>query len=292
MIKSMTGFGRYESDTSERKIIIEMKSVNHRYLELQIRMPKKLNFFEAGIRNSLKQYISRGKVDIFVTYEDYTEGKAYVKYNEELAHEYYNKIMLMSQTFGLSDEIKAFDLAKLPDVMVLEEQSMNEEQLFELIDTAVKHAARSLVEARISEGESLRIDILSKLNYMKNLVDEIEERSPEINREYINMITNKVKELLIDSRIDENRILTEAALFADKVCTDEETVRLKSHILGMKDALDEGVNVGRKLDFIAQEMNREANTILSKTNDLSITGKAINLKTEIEKIREQIQNIE
>lgn len=292
MIKSMTGFGRYENDTKERKIIIEMKAVNHRYLELSIRMPKKLNFFEAGIRNTLKQYVSRGKVDMFITYEDYTEGKTCVKYNEEIAGEYYNYIVKMSEAFHMPNDIKLSELARFPDVFSLEEQSIDEELLWEMIDYTVKEAAKRFVDTRIAEGERLKKDIIMKLEYMLSVVDYIEERSPEIIAEYRKKIINKVKELLSDSQIDESRILTEVTLFADRVCVDEEIVRLKAHIAGMIKTLEDGINIGRKLDFIAQEMNREANTILSKSSDLNISEKAIDLKTEIEKVREQIQNIE
>lgn len=292
MIKSMTGFGRFEVDTKERKVIVEMKAVNHRYLELSVKIPKKLGFFEAGIRSTLKKYISRGKVDVFISYEDYTESNTCVKYNEGIAKEYYNNLVRMSEIFGLENNITVSVLANLPDVFTLEEQSMDESLLFIMIEQAVKEAAERFVESRIAEGRHLKEDILAKLRFMLLSVDYIEERSPEIVSEYRQKITNKVNELLGDNKIDESVLVTEIAVFADKICVDEEIVRLRAHIENMSEVLTEGVNIGRKLDFIAQEMNREANTILSKANDLTVSNRAIDLKTEIEKIREQIQNIE
>lgn len=292
MLKSMTGFGRFEIDNSERKLIIEMKSVNHRYLELSIKMPKKLSFFESGIRGVLKQYISRGKVDVFITYEDYSEGKACVKYNEEIAREYYNGLMKMSEDFKIVSDVKVSLLSRFPDVFTLEEQTIDESQLWELLEHGVKVAAEKFVETRIAEGEHLKNDIIMKLNAMNELVEFIQVREPQILQEYRKKLTDKVKELLGDVKLDDSILATEITVFADKICVDEETVRLKAHIISMKETLNEGANIGRKLDFIAQEMNREANTILSKANDLIVSNKAIDLKTEIEKIREQIQNIE
>ena len=292
MLKSMTGFGRYELDSSERKLIVELKSVNHRYLELSIRMPKKLNFFECAIRNVVKQYISRGKVDMYITYEDYSEGKACVKYNEEIAREYYNGIMKMSEDFDITNDVKASVLSRFPDVFTLEEQTIDEEQLWEILKIAVEAATSRFVQTRIDEGEHLKNDLLSKLDGMLELVAYIEEREPQIVADYRKKLTDKVKELLGDVKLDDGVLATEITIFADRICVDEETVRLKAHINSMKETLKEGDNIGRKLDFIAQEMNREANTILSKANDLIVSNKAIDLKTEIEKIREQIQNIE
>ncbi len=292
MLKSMTGFGRYEIANEERKISVEMKAVNHRYCELSVKLPKKLNFFEAGIRNLLKQYISRGKVDVFITYEDYTEGKACVKYNPELAGEYLDKLKQMEQEFGLANDITVSKLARLPEVFALEEQSVDENELWRLLEEAVQKAAQQLVATRAAEGEHLRQDLSAKLDGMLSTVDFIEERSPQIVAEYRRKLTEKVNELLGETKLDEGVLATEITVFADRICVDEETVRLRAHIDNMKETLGVGANIGRKLDFIAQEMNREANTILSKSSDLAVTNRAIDLKTEIEKIREQIQNIE
>ena len=292
MIKSMTGFGRCEIVTTEYKITVEMKAVNHRYLDLSIRMPKKFNYFEAAIRNLLKTYIQRGKVDLFITYEDYTEEKMALKYNRSLASEYMEYFAKMAEQFHIENDITVSDLARYPDVLVMEQVPEDEEHMWAILKGAVEEAASRFVETRVTEGENLKADLLGKLDYMDRLVAEIEERSPKIVAEYRAKLEDKVKELLQGSAIDEARIATEVTIFADKICTDEETVRLKSHIEATRAELLSGGSVGRKLDFIAQEMNREANTILSKANDLEVSDRAIALKTEIEKVREQIQNIE
>lgn len=292
MIKSMTGFGRCEISEAERKFTVELKGVNHRYLDVNIRMPKKLNFFESSIRNLLKQYAQRGKVDIFITYEDFSEGQVLLKYNEALAGEYLKYFKQMEEAFSLDNDIKVSTLSRYPEVLTMEEQSMDEEELWNGLKKALEGAFTQFVETRITEGENLKKDLLGKLDEMLVLVDKVEERSPQIVAEYREKLETKVKELLADSQIEEGRIAAEVVLFADKICTDEETVRLRSHIQHMKSTLEEKEGVGRKLDFIAQEMNREANTILSKANDLEVSNYAIDLKTGIEKVREQIQNIE
>jgi uncharacterized protein (TIGR00255 family) len=292
MIRSMTGFGRCEIANENRKIVVEMKSVNHRYCDISIKMPKKLCFFEAGIRNLLKQYIGRGKVDVYITYEDYTENTVVLKYNSDLAKEYYAYLDKMSRQFAIENDIRVSTLSRLPEVFSLEEQTIDEKEIWDLIEEAVSHAAHQFVESRVTEGKNLREDIVNKLNGMMVIVECIEARSPEVLKEYTDKLTVKVTELLGDTKLDESVLATQVIIYADKICVDEETVRLKSHILNMKDTLDGSDSIGRKLDFIAQEMNREANTILSKVNDLELSNKAIDLKTEIEKVREQIQNIE
>ena len=292
MIKSMTGFGRSESVTKERKIVIEMKSVNHRYCDLNIKMPKKFNAFEADMRNHLKQYIGRGKVDIFVTYEDYTKNNVFVKYNAEIAKEYVDHLKQMGEDFSVSSDINAATLSRYPEVLTLEEKSEVDEELWNEFVKVLDEAATQFVESRIREGDALKRDLTAKLNDMLQMVDYIENTSPSLVESYRTRLENKVKELLEGTTIDESRIATEVVIYADKICVDEETVRLKSHINNTLSILEQGDNVGRKLDFIAQEMNREANTILSKADSLDISNKAIDLKTEIEKVREQIQNIE
>lgn len=293
MIKSMTGFGRSEISSDERKITVEMKAVNHRYCDISIKLPKKLSFFEAGIRNLLKKYIGRGKVDVYITYEDFTENNVCVKYNGDLAREYYNNLKKISQEFDIENDIRTSVLSRYPEVLTLEEQTIDEEKLWELVEEAVNNAAKAFVKSKITEGENLKADLIMKLNGMLKLVEFIDERYPEVVSEYRNKLLSKVTELLQDTKVDESILLTEVTVYADKICVDEETVRLKSHIDNMINTLnDDNDNVGRKLDFIAQEMNREANTILSKVSDIEITNKAIDLKTEIEKVREQIQNIE
>lgn len=292
MIKSMTGFGRCEVAEGSRKFTVEMKSVNHRYLDVNMKMPKKLNFFESAIRSELKNYISRGKVDLFITYEDFSENNSIVRYNKELAEEYLTYLRQMAEDFGLDDDIRVSTLSKYPEVFTMEEQNVDEEELWKELQKAIRGAAEMFVQTRIVEGEHLRDDLIEKLDGMLKLVDFISERSPQIITEYKNKLEEKVRELLADTAVDEGRLLTEVTIFADKVCVDEEIVRLRSHIETTRKTLLEGGSIGRKLDFIAQEMNREANTILSKANDLEISNCAIELKTEIEKVREQIQNIE
>ena len=292
MIKSMTGFGRCEVQEAERKITVEMKSVNHRYLDVNIKMPKKLNFFEAAIRSELKNYIQRGKVDLFITYEDFTETNVCVKYNKELAAEYMTYLNQMAEDFSLDNDVRVSTLSRYPEILTMEEQTIDEEKLWQLLDKAIKGASEGFVETRIKEGEHLRDDLLLKLDGMLAHVNFITERSPQILAEYKQKLEDKVKELLEDTKVDENRLLMEVTIFADRVCVDEELVRLRSHIETTRETLLQGGSIGRKLDFIAQEMNREANTILSKSNDLEISNRAIELKTEIEKVREQIQNIE
>lgn len=292
MIKSMTGFGRCEIAEESRKITVEMKSVNHRYLDVNIKMPKKLSFFESSIRNELKKYVQRGKIDIFITYEDYSENNVCIKYNKDIAEEYLGYLRQMSEQFGLDDDIRVSTLSRYPEVFSMEEQMVDEEELWKLLVKTIDGAAEEFVETRIKEGQNLADDLIGKLDGMLEHVAFIEERSPQIIEEYRQKLAERVQDLLGDATVDETRLLTEVTIFADKVCVDEEIVRLRSHIEATKQALLEGGGIGRKLDFIAQEMNREANTILSKTNDLAISNRGIELKTEIEKVREQIQNIE
>ena len=292
MIKSMTGFGRCEVQKDSRKFTVELKSVNHRYLDVNIRMPKKLNFFETAIRNLLKSYANRGKVDIFITYEDLSQAQVAVKYNAVLAGEYLKYLKQMEEEFGLENDIRVSTLSRYPEVFTMEEQSEDEEELWNGLKETLEGAFGQFVRTRQTEGENLKRDILAKLDRLSKLTAYIAERSPQMVSEDLAKLAEKMKELLADTQIEESRIAAEVILFADKICTDEEVVRLKSHISHMRNTLDEKDEIGRKLDFIAQEMNREANTILSKANDIEVSDYAISLKTEIEKIREQIQNIE
>ncbi|MBS6396053.1 MAG: YicC family protein [Clostridiales bacterium] len=292
MIKSMTGFGRCEVSEGSRKITVEMKSVNHRYLDVNVKMPKKLNFFDSAIRSVLKEYIQRGKVDIFVTYEDMSEGNAALTYHPQIAAQYMEYFRQMEEQFHLKNDMQVSVLARCPEVLVMQEQQEDEEEIWHLLESALRGACSNFVETRIREGEALKDDLIAKLDEMLKVVAYIEERSPQIVAEYRQKLEAKVRELFADAQIDESRIATEVTIFADKICVDEEIVRLKSHVEATRAALTAGGSVGRKLDFIAQEMNREANTTLSKANDLEISSRAIDLKTEIEKVREQIQNIE
>lgn len=292
MIKSMTGFGRGEQVNDDRKIVVEIKAVNHRFCDMNIKLPKKLNYFESDIRTCLKEYIQRGKVDVFITYEDYTKSNVCVKYNKEIAEEYITYLNSMADDFGLQSDVKPAVIGRFPEVFTLEEQSVDENEIWSHLEVVVREAAEKFVESRIREGENLKKDLLAKLSAMSDIVAYIEEKSPQIIEDYKARLIEKVDELAINTQIDEQRIAAEVTMFADKVCVDEEVVRLRSHIDSTMKILTEGGAIGRKLDFIVQEMNREANTILSKANSLIISDKGIDLKTEIEKVREQIQNIE
>lgn len=292
MIYSMTGFGRAEASEGKRKFTVELKSVNHRYLDLNIKMPKQLNALESEIRSLLKEQIGRGKVDVYITCEKEHEDAVSLKYNASLAASYLKYLRAMAEEFELEDDIRVSTLSRYPDVFVMEEPPADEEELWNGLREALTGACRQFVAARAAEGENLKADLLDKLEELLSDVQFIEKRSPEIMAEYRQRLEDKVKELLGDRQLDDARIATEVTIYADKICVDEETVRLKSHIFSMKDALTKGGAIGRKLDFIAQEMNREANTILSKANNIEISDVGINLKTGIEKIREQIQNIE
>lgn len=292
VINSMTGFGRYEISDENKKIIVEIKSVNHRYCEMTIKTPKKLNSFEASIRNILKGFINRGKVDVFIFYENMSLPTKTVKYNAALAGEYVNIINQIGEEFELDRTLKAGTIARFPEVITTEDNEESIDDVWDELKECIEKAAMSFSESRKVEGANLYKDITDKLYHLKEIVEQIEERSPGIVEEYRNRLYKKVNELLADNQIDEAILATEITIFADKICVDEETVRLKSHINTMLDTLNLNEGIGRKLDFIAQEMNREANTILSKANDITVSNLAIELKTDIEKVREQIQNIE
>ena len=292
MVKSMTGFGRYEVNDDKCKCSVEIKSVNHRYLDMSVKMPKRLNFFETSVRNLLKDTIKRGKVDVFITFEELEEQSVTIRYNKAVAAKYMEYLNQISEDFGLENDTRVSTLSRYPEVFDMDESQVDEEAIWKVLEVTVKGAAENFSESRVKEGENLKNDLIGKLDEMLVKVDFITERSPKIIEEYRERLNSKIAELLGDTQIDENRVLTEVAIFADKSCVDEELVRLRSHIKATKDALTAGGEVGRKLDFIAQEMNREANTTLSKTTDLEIANAAIDLKTSIEKVREQIQNLE
>ncbi|MEE1114533.1 MAG: YicC/YloC family endoribonuclease [Eubacterium sp.] len=292
MIYSMTGFGRAEEQNDRYKITVELKSVNHRYLEFNIKAPKKFSLFESSIRNLLKEYAVRGKIDVFISYEDFTAGSVTLNYNRDVAAQYVNYASRMAEEFGLSNDLTVSRLMGCADVLTMEEVAVDEEELWKELEAVLRKAAESFRATRNAEGENIRNDLYAKLDHMNADVEKIIEREPGIIEEYKTRLREKTKELLEDAQIDEGRIAAEVVIFADKICTDEETVRLQSHIKNMREALKNGDGIGRKLDFLAQEMNREANTTLSKSNDRETSEIAVELKTEIEKIREQIQNIE
>ena len=293
MIRSMTGFGHGEvSNDKNQKVTVEMKSVNHRYCDISLKLPKKLAMFEANIRNIMKEYASRGKIDIYVSYEDLSETAVSLHYNQAMAEEYMQVFKKMQEDFNIETKITAEALAKYPEVVTIEEVQQDEEVWWELLEAALRQAAEKFVETRTIEGANLKRDLLGKLDQMAADVTFIEERSPQIIAEYRSKLEEKVKEFLEDSTIEENRIAAEVTLYADKIAVDEEIVRLQSHISSMTDVLESDESIGRKLDFMAQEMNREANTILSKSSDVDLADHAIELKTNVEKVREQIQNID
>ena len=291
-IQSMTGFGRGEASDGDYKITVEVKSVNHRYCDISVRLPRKLNYFEALIRSRIKTIMSRGKVDVYIGFDDLTEKNTGIHYHHETADAYLKGIRRISEEFMLDNTINAYELSRFPEVFTMDEPEMDEEKLTALIQRADDDAGKQLVASREMEGRKLYEDLAGKLDILLSLVEEIERRSPEVLDEHRRKLREKVTALLQDTSVDESVLATELVVYADKICMDEETVRLRTHILHMKQTLCEGVNIGRKLDFIVQEMNRESNTILSKSTDIAISDHGIQLKTEIEKIREQIQNIE
>ncbi|HCI65062.1 MAG TPA: YicC family protein [Lachnospiraceae bacterium] len=292
MIQSMTGFGRGEAANEKYKVTIEMKSVNHRYLDLSVRLPRKLNFYEPAIRNQVKEFAKRGKIDIFVSIEQLQENAESIQYNPQIAAAYLSGISQMADEFSIDGTIQAYQLARFPDVFTKAEEDDNEEEWIPIVTQALRDACEKFAESRRIEGEKLAKDLSAKLDHISDLVDKIETRSPQIVEEYRKKITEKVEQLLGDTQIDENLLATEIVMFSDKICVDEEMVRLRTHVEHVKETLAVGENIGRKLDFLIQEMNREANTTLSKANDSEVSEYGIDLKTEIEKIREQIQNIE
>ena len=292
MIKSMTGFGYGEKETEQFKITVEIKSVNHRYCDLSVKLPKRFHAFESQIRNIMKDYIARGKSDIYVCYENHGETGCRVQYHPDVAGEYVDAISRTQEMFGLERGLTGTDLVRFPEVITLSEEKRDVQEIFPDLEEVLRQAGTHFVEAREAEGANLYRDILKKLDYIEDLVTYVEERSPKMMEEYREKIYKKVEELLGDKKLDESALATELIVYADKVCVDEETVRLRSHVKNMRETLQREDSIGRKLDFIAQEMNREANTILSKANDKALSEYAIDLKTEIEKIREQIQNIE
>lgn len=292
MISSMTGFGRVQESNKLCHISVEIKSVNHRYLDLNIKMPKRFNAFEAQIRNEVRKYIQRGKVDLFIAYEPYDMNELLLNYNKNMAAQYLEYARRIEEEFGVENDIKASILLNFPEVVSMREAEADLDRLKPLLFSVINRGCAEFAEVRKIEGERLKEDMLVKLKNIKKNISIIQEKSPEAVDNYKKTLKSKIEELINSKIYDESRILTETAIYADKVCIDEEIVRLKSHVEAVSKELAFGGAVGRKLDFIAQEMNREANTILSKTPDVAISETAVELKTDIEKLREQIQNIE
>ena len=292
MVRSMTGYGKGFAENSEARVTIEMKSVNHRYLDLSIKLPKKLNFLESSVRNKISESIFRGKVDVYITLNEHSDACYQVSINDAMAQKYLDSISAMATKLGVDNDMKASNIVRLPDVIELEETDSDEDSLKELVFEALDQCIEQFVQSRITEGARLQKDLVAKMDEMLSLVAKLEERSPVIIEEYRARLITKIHELLEDTKIDESRIAQEVTMYADKVCIDEEMVRLKSHVAETRSVFDLDKEVGRKLDFLAQELNREANTILSKSTDVEIADIGITLKTLIEKVREQIQNIE
>lgn len=292
MIRSMTGFGRGVSLEGAKKITVEIKSVNHRYLDLSIKLPRKCNAFEGEIRSYLKSKILRGKVDVYVSLEESTDSACEILYNREVAARYLAHLHQMAEDFGLVNDVTVCTLSRYPDVLTVAETEDDAEDLRHLVFQAAEAALEQFLASRNAEGERLYADLTTKMEEMERYVGVLKNRSPQILDEYQERLREKVQELLADHQIDEGRIAAEVTVYADKICIDEEMVRLESHVQETKEALRSGAEVGRRLDFIAQELNREANTILSKSTDVTIANIGIDLKTLIEKVREQIQNIE
>lgn len=291
MVCSMTGFGRSEYLDDEKKIIIEIKSVNHRYCDINVKLPRTISRFEPEIRKRLKLYAERGKIDVFITYQNLKTSET-VKYNKEIAGEYMNYLKQIGEDFGLEEDIKPTVLARFPDVFSLEENYNAEDEEYTDIQKVLDEAGKMFLESRQKEGENLAKDLLDKMDEIETLVNRIESMAPQIIEEYREKLTAKVQDILENRDIEEARIVQEVVIYADRVAVDEELVRLHSHIQAVRDILSEDKAVGRKLDFIVQEMNREANTTLSKSDTKEVTDIGIDLKTLIEKVREQVQNLE
>lgn len=292
MIKSMTGYGRAEQSTDEMDVAVELKSVNHRYLEFSARVPRNYAFLEERLKRYFQQRVSRGKLDVFVSIDASRQPGVAVELNEPLAEAYAAALRRLAVCAGLPEESLLPRIAQYSDLMNVRKETPDEEAVWSLVEPAAEEALAAFMRMREAEGQRMKQDVLERLEAILRQVAFVESRSPETVKNYRERIEQKVRELLGDAQVDEQRLLTETALFADKVAVAEETVRLRSHMDQVRALLESGEPVGRKLDFIVQEMNREANTIGSKAQDMEVTRAVVEIKSEIEKIREQIQNIE
>lgn len=294
MVKSMTGFGRASSkEGNERSFSLEIKSVNHRYIDINIRMPKAMISLEEKIRGKIKEELSRGKVDLFINYKNYGKGQSLVNLNMDFAKGYAKALMTLKEEFSdFKDDLSISLIARHPEVIQIEEQEESLDEIWEEIEVLLDESLKSMVHMREFEGKKLKEDIILKTENINNIVLAIEEKSFVIVENYKLKLEERLKELMDKVDVDENRLAMEVAIFADKAAIDEEITRLKSHINHLRNTLDLEEPIGRKLDFIMQEMNREANTIASKSTDLEITNLVIDIKNILEKIREQVQNIE
>jgi uncharacterized protein (TIGR00255 family) len=288
----MTGFGRGEYKSEKQDFLVEIKTVNHRYSDLFLKLPRQLSFLEDKIRESISKCISRGKIDVFVSYEEYGDNSRSVLLDEPLAKAYLKSVEALKEKYNLKDDISVSLIARFPDVLKVEKTEVDEDETWQSFKKALDEALEALVKMRETEGAGLKKDMIERASYILGIVDNIDEYSPQVVKDYKQRLESRLKELLNQQVVDESRIATEVAIFADRCSINEEIVRLKSHIRQFKQTLDMDQPVGRKLDFIVQEMNREINTIDSKANDIEIAKHVVEIKSEIEKIREQIQNIE
>lgn len=292
MIRSMTGYGQGKLISDDRKFTVEIRSVNHRYNDINVRLPRTLNYLEDKIRTFIKERVSRGKIDVFVSFETTSKDDFEVYLNENLLDAYLEQLNIIKNKSTVIDDISVSLLARFPEVIIVNKKEDDKDILWQLLEEALKEAFNNFLAMREKEGENLKEDLLAKLKVCENYLAKIKERSPNLAEEYKNKLEKRLQELLPDHSIDENRLAMEIAIFADHCSIDEEIVRLESHINQFRNILNHEEIVGRKLDFLVQEMNREVNTIGSKANDLQISQNVIELKSEIEKIREQIQNLE
>ncbi len=292
VLKSMTGYGRAQKILSGRDILVEIRSVNHRYYEYSSRVPRTYNYIDEKLKALLKTGISRGKVEVSVTINNIEAKDTEIAINKSTAEGYVNALRSIADDLGLIDDLSLSKLMKLPDIFNIQKTPDDEEQIWKDVCEVAQEALDKFVTMRSVEGEKLREDVIEKAENILGMVGRVEEFAPLTVENYRNRLYQKLKDVLESKDIDQQRILTEAAVFAEKIAVDEETVRLRSHIAQLKDMVNSDEAVGRKLDFIVQEMNREVNTIGSKAQDLNITRLVVDMKAEIEKIREQIQNIE
>lgn len=291
-VRSMTGYGRGEHLAQDRKFVVEMKSVNHRYHDLNIKLPRVLASLEDNIKKCIAKNVFRGKIDVYVSFETFSADDVEIKLNESLAKAYAEKIHILEDLLQQKDEDIVSLTARFPDVIVVEKAQKEEEVMWAGLLPALEQALENFIAMRQREGENLKQDILQKANRIQNLVDDVKVYAPTVVVEYQEKLQNRLKELLDKVDVDPQRLAMEVAIFADKGCIDEELTRLDSHLKQLNEMMEQGGQVGRKLDFLVQEMNRESNTIASKANDIQIVKATIELKSEIEKIREQIQNLE
>ena len=292
MVKSMTGYGRGETVRHGRSYVVEVRAVNNRYLDCTVKLPRAYTFAEDALRKTVQGSVGRGKLDVLVTVDDLDGGETVVTLNEGMVRGYCAAMRKMVEEYGVRDDISASVLAKMPDVFTVEKAAEDRDALACDLKETLEAALAEFDRMREREGEKLKADLLGKLDRIEELTGQVERRSPVTVAEYREKLEKRMAEVLADKQIDESRILTEAAIFADKVAVDEETVRLRSHLEQFRGMLASGGPVGRKLDFLIQEMNRETNTIGSKGNDLELARCVVEMKAEIEKVREQVQNLE